>query len=422
MRGLHIGRRAAQFLCSAQQPSLSVCGSTAALPTEPLRAALPTLAAAFQLQTRLVSGSRTTQGFMQGWQQPKPQESVAVDPFSLVREEIETVSERLRRSIMSDIPALERAAEYFFKLGSEGKRLRPSMLLLMASSLSSALPNALFLTVDEAPPNQHPTEQRRRQQRIAEITEMIHVASLLHDDVIDNAATRRGLMSLNAFMGNKIAILAGDFLLARASVTLASLRNTEVIELLSQVIEHLVAGEILQMTSTEDALVSLDHYVQKTFYKTASLMANSCKAIAILGGQPQEVADLSWQFGRHLGLAFQFVDDILDFTSSASTLGKPALNDLKSGIATAPVLFAAEEFPELRPLILRKFKSSSDVQRAQQLVFRSQGIQRTRAMAADHAGMAAKSIQDMPPTDALHALACRQALIDLTAKVLTRTK
>lgn len=133
------------------------------------------------------------------------------------------------------------------QIGAEGKRLRPTMLVLMASSFAAALPSPLLLKVDESPVNHHPTEPRRRQQRIAEITEMIHVASLLHDDVIDNAETRRGLKALNSAMGNKIAILAGDFLLARASVSLASLRNTEVIELLSQVIEHLVSGEILQV-------------------------------------------------------------------------------------------------------------------------------------------------------------------------------
>ncbi len=121
------------------------------------------------------------------------------------------------------------------------------MLVLMASAFSAVLPSSHLLKVDQSPVNHHPLEPRRRQQRIAEITEMIHVASLLHDDVIDNAETRRGLKALNLAMGNKIAILAGDFLLARASVSLASLRNTEVIELLSQVIEHLVSGEILQV-------------------------------------------------------------------------------------------------------------------------------------------------------------------------------
>ena len=144
------------------------------------------------------------------------------------------------------------------QIGAEGKRLRPTMLVLMASAFSAVLPSADLLTVDQSPVNHHPLDMRRRQQRIAEITEMIHVASLLHDDVIDNAETRRGLKALNSAMGNKIAILAGDFLLARASVSLASLRNTEVIELLSQVIEHLVSGEILQVLIRLQ-LVSTEH-------------------------------------------------------------------------------------------------------------------------------------------------------------------
>lgn len=157
------------------------------------------------------------------------------DPFSLVRDEIECVWERLRRCIVSDIPALERAAEYFFRAGAEGKRLRSTIAMLMASALAPAAVPALLLTVDDAPPSAHPPDMRRRQQRIAEISELIHVASLLHDDVIDGADQRRGLRALNTLVGNKVAILAGDFLLARASVSLASLRNGEVIMLMSQV-------------------------------------------------------------------------------------------------------------------------------------------------------------------------------------------
>ncbi|KAK9820924.1 hypothetical protein WJX74_008213 [Apatococcus lobatus] len=346
----------------------------------------------------------------------------ALDPFALVHTELESVSERLRRSVFTEIPALSTAAEYFFRLGAEGKRLRPTMLLLMASALSAASPSASFLQVDTRPPNVHPTEERRRQQRVAEISEMIHVASLLHDDVIDEATTRRGLKALNALFGNKVAILAGDFLLARASVTLASLRNTEVIELLSQVIEHLVSGEILQMTVADSELLSLDHYIKKTYFKTGSLMANSCRAIALLGGHPEPVCDLSWQYGRHLGLAFQFIDDLLDFTSSSSTLGKPALNDLKSGLATAPVLYAAQEFPELNPMILRKFKLDGDVAAAQKLVFRSQGIQMTRDLAAEHAGLAADAVSRMPPAQSEHAEQCQRALTAITERVLTRKK
>ncbi len=157
-----------------------------------------------------------------------------VEPFGVVQHEVDVVSERLRHSVSTGIPALKTASEYFFRRGLEGKRLRPTLVLLMASALSPSAPAPEYLNVDLRPHTDHAPELRRRQQRIAEISELIHVASLLHDDVIDDAQTRRGVVSLNATMGNKTAILAGDFLLARASVSLAALRNTEIVELLSQ--------------------------------------------------------------------------------------------------------------------------------------------------------------------------------------------
>ncbi|KAL3144239.1 hypothetical protein ABBQ32_004017 [Trebouxia sp. C0010 RCD-2024] len=357
--------------------------------------------------------------YVQSWDD---NEKGPIDPFAIAEAEIDSISERLRQSLLTDIPALGRAAEYFFQIGAEGKRLRPTMLVLMASAFSAVLPSADLLIVDPSPVNHHPVDMRRRQQRIAEITEMIHVASLLHDDVIDNAETRRGMKALNSAMGNKIAILAGDFLLARASVSLASLRNTEVIELLSQVIEHLVSGEILQMTSEPEELLSIDHYIKKTFYKTASLMANSCKAVAILGNQPREDCQLAWEYGRHLGLAFQFIDDVLDFTSSSGELGKPNLNDIKSGVVTAPVLFAAEEHSELVEMIQRKFKGDGDVARANELVFDSRGIQRTRNMADEHCKLAADTITRFSGPQSAHARVCRRALTQITNRVLTRSK
>jgi len=345
-----------------------------------------------------------------------------VDPFGLVAEELTAVAGRMRAAVTTEVPALATAAEYFFKPGSEGKRTRSTMLLLLASALSEGAPNTSHNTVDESPARHHPQEVRRRQQRLAEVTELIHIASLMHDDVLDNAATRRGLRALNIEMGNKLAILAGDFLLARASVTLASLRNTEVIELLSTVLEHLVKGEVMQMSSSPEDLLSLDHYFRKTYFKTASLLANSARAVAILGNQDPAVSEHSYQYGLHLGLAFQFVDDMLDFTGNAMTLGKPALSDLNSGIATAPVLFAADEFPEMHELIRRKFKQPGDVEQARKWVEQSKGIERTRQLALDHATKAAEAVAAFPPTDCQHALICRDALTELTRRVVNRTK
>lgn len=348
--------------------------------------------------------------------------SSSIDPFSLVRLEIDSVSERLRRCIVSEIPTLERAAEYFFRAGAEGKRLRSTILLLMSNALAASPPDPTQMTVDDAPPDIHPLLLRRRQQRIAEITELIHVASLLHDDVIDEADTRRGLKALNSLFGNKVAILAGDFLLARASVSLASLKNPEVIALMSQVLEHLVAGEVIQLTSSPEEALSMDLYLKKSFYKTASLIANSCKSVAVLSDCSQEGAKAAWDYGRHIGLAFQLVDDILDFTGSAAELGKPACNDVRAGLATAPMLFAAEEVPELVPLIRRRFRGDDDVSIALDMVRESKGVEKAKQLAARHAEEASKALLRLPTVTADHAFESKQALHRLTEKVLSRRK
>ncbi|GMH33107.1 hypothetical protein BSKO_00941 [Bryopsis sp. KO-2023] len=343
-------------------------------------------------------------------------------PFGLVREEVDAVSERMRQSVVSEIPALDRASEYFFKVGSEGKRLRPCLALMLSTALAEEPLPPDRTDVDLRPPNFHVTELRRRQQRIAEIAETIHVASLLHDDVIDSASTRRGVDSLNIVVGNKLAILAGDFLLARVSVTLAALRTSEVIELISNILENLVTGEIMQMTSSPEELLTMDFYLEKTYRKTAALMANTSKSVAILADQPKEVCQLATDFGTHLGMAFQIIDDILDFTASKDVLGKPALNDLRSGIATAPVLLAVDEFPGLKKLVERKFRDNGDIEEAVKMVERSQGIQRARDLAAEHGRRAAAAIHSLPPARTNEAAGCRDALIHLTELVLKRSK
>ena len=136
---------------------------------------------------------------------------------------------------------------------------------------------------------------------------MIHTASLMHDDVIDEADTRRGRPSVNKIFGAKMAVLAGDFLLARSSVSLARLRNLEAIELMSTTIEHLVRGEVMQMKNADahDDISPFEYYLRKNYYKTGSLMSNSCKAALALGKHEEHICDLGFAFGRHIGLAFQ---------------------------------------------------------------------------------------------------------------------
>lgn len=341
-----------------------------------------------------------------------------LDPFSIVADELSILADRLRSMVVAEVPKLASAAEYFFKLGVEGKRFRPTVLLLMATALnlpiSAPLPHR---GVDMLS-----TELRTRQQCIAEITEMIHVASLLHDDVLDDADTRRGIGSLNSVMGNKLAVLAGDFLLSRACVALASLKNTEVVSLIATVVEHLVTGETMQMTTTSEQRRSMEYYLQKTYYKTASLISNSCKAIALLAGQTAEVSMLAFDYGKNLGLAFQLIDDVLDFTGTSSSLGKGSLSDIRHGIVTAPILFAIEEFPQLRPVVDRGFDKPGDMDLALDCLGKSRGIQRTRELAQKHANLASIAIESLPENDDEDVQRSRRALVELTQIVITRTK
>ncbi len=217
-----------------------------------------------------------------------------------------------------------------------------------------------------------------------------------------------------------VCLCSGDFLLARASVSLARLRDPYVTELLSLVIEHLVKGEIMQakplVMRGGRLWENVDLYMTKSYYKTASLIAHSCKAVAVLGGHSEAVQEIAYEYGKSIGLAFQIVDDLLDYQSSSLTMGKPAHNDLSHGIITAPVLFAAEEYPELREMMQRKFERSGDVQRAIELVEKSNGIQRARDLANACAADAVAAILQLKPSRS------RSALIRLADLVLHRDK
>ncbi|KAJ9550821.1 hypothetical protein OSB04_014866 [Centaurea solstitialis] len=359
--------------------------------------------------------------FSSGGPQPQYQRSSVedqVDPFSLVADELSVVANRLRSMVVAEVPKLASAAEYFFKMGVEGKRFRPTVILLMATALNLKIPKP----APEEVVDMFSTDLRLRQQSIAEITEMIHVASLLHDDVLDDADTRRGIGSLNYVMGNKLAVLAGDFLLSRACITLASLKNTEVVSLIATAVEHLVTGETMQMSTSAEQRSSMDYYLQKTYYKTASLISNSCKSIALLTGQTAEVSMLAYEYGKNLGLAFQLIDDVLDFTGTSSSLGKGSLSDIRHGIVTAPILYAMEEFPELRTVVDRGLDDPANVDLALEYLGKSHGIQRTRELAAKHASLASAAIDSLPENDDEDVQRSRRALVELTHRVINRTK
>ncbi len=314
--------------------------------------------------------------------------------FAPVDKDLSLLVENLKRLVSARHPILGAAAEHLF--GAGGKRLRPAIVLLVS--------RGTMLDLEITP----------RHRRLAEITEMIHTASLVHDDVVDQAQLRRKVPTVNSLFDNRIAVLAGDFLFAQSSWYLANLDNLDVVKLLSEVIRDFAEGEIMQGLNRFDTSLSIDAYLEKSYYKTASLIANSSKAAGLLSSVSDEVAQKLYLYGKNFGLAFQIVDDILDFTASTEVLGKPAGSDLVSGNLTAPALYALEEKPYLEVLIEREFSQKGDIEEAVALVTESDGIERSRQLAAHHAKLATQSLDCLKPS------ACSQALLELTDYVVSR--
>jgi len=375
------------------------------------------------------------------------------DPFKMVEKELKPFADSITELVSSDQPILSMAAKHFFEK-RHGKRFRPTIVQLVAKAVAAAVPDGQTSDTDSTattespetssstvggvsgwewsgasnieiegglvtPANHQGSDVWRRQAQLGQIVEMIHVASLIHDDVLDESDTRRGGESVHKLYSNKVAVLAGDYLLARASVLLARLENTAVVQIMATALESLVSGEVMQLKSSPESMLQMNSYLKKSYYKTASLICYACRSTALLGGHAygSTVATACEEFGFHLGLAFQIQDDILDFTAAESVLGKPALADMSLGLSTAPILYASVEFKELKPMIMRRFKNKGDKQAALEYLYKSENaMDNANGLARFHAQRAVDAILRLPQSEA------RDSLIRLTHKVITRNK
>ncbi|CAL0310214.1 unnamed protein product [Lupinus luteus] len=317
--------------------------------------------------------------------------------FDVVADDLQMLNKNLQSIVGAENPVLMSAAEQIFSAG--GKRMRPALVFLV----SRATAELLGLN-----------ELTAKHRRLAEIIEMIHTASLIHDDVLDESDLRRGKKTVHQLFGTRVAVLAGDFMFAQSSWYLANLENIEVIKLISQVIKDFASGEIKQASSLFDCDVKLDEYLIKSYYKTASLMAASTKGAAIFSGADNSLSEKMYEYGKNLGLSFQVVDDILDFTQSAEQLGKPAASDLSKGNLTAPVIFALEKEPKLRDIIESEFSETGSLDEAIELVKGCGGIERAQELAKEKADLAIQSLQCLPQS------VFRLALQDMVAYNLQR--
>ena len=311
-------------------------------------------------------------------------------------DDLARTEQELLRVVAADGDFLTDIAGHLIKAG--GKRVRPGFAMAAAAALDfSGAPATLDVI------------------RGGCAVELVHIGSLYHDDVMDDATTRRGVSSVNAEWGNHRAILAGDYLLGRASELAAAL-GTEAAGLLATTITQLCDGQIQELQAQFDTDRSVDAYERSITGKTASLLGTACRIGAIVGGLPRPVVESLTEFGLAYGMAFQIVDDILDVIATDEEAGKPTGNDLLEGIYTLPVLHALDDpavGPGLRSLLTAQI-TLDERDCARILIRESNGVTIALDVAQSFADKAAGALSDLPDTPGAAAL--RAASDDLIAR------
>lgn len=323
--------------------------------------------------------------------QMQPLAALGLEPLATDLERVET---ELAAAVRSEDPFLGEVAAHLVKAG--GKRLRPALTLCTGYAA-----NGIGPATDETITG-------------AVAVELVHLGSLYHDDVIDEAETRRGVPSVNARWSNIVAILAGDYLLARASELAASL-GAPVAALLAETIGELCRGQVLELQHLFDVDRSEAIYFSAIGGKTAALFATACR----IGGMVAEVEgptlDALTEFGHHLGVCFQIVDDVLDVTGSDASLGKPAGNDLMEGVYTLPVILALDRTPALRELLGRKL-DDDQVDEARRLAGADGALDAALDAARDEAARADKVLAATEGLDQEVIGGMRRLVDDLVAR------
>lgn len=318
---------------------------------------------------------------------PNPATSVELGPLGADLGRVETA---LRESVRTPDPFLSEVAMHLIEGG--GKRIRPTLTLCASYAVTS---------VDG------PATREAVLGGVA--CELVQTGSLYHDDVIDEAETRRGVPSVNARWSNIVAILAGDFLLARAS-SLAAALGADVAALLAETIGDLCRGQVLELQHLFDVDRTEEDYLSAIEGKTAALFATSCRIGGMVSGAPDATLDALTRFGRHLGMCFQVVDDILDLTATDEGLGKPAGKDILEGVYTLPVIYAMRDSSTLRALLGRPLEGDQ-LDEARSIASGNGAVDLALAVARAQATKAADALDG---ADGLDARVCNQlgSLVD----------
>jgi octaprenyl-diphosphate synthase len=311
--------------------------------------------------------------------------ATAKEVFELLREDLVAVEQELGRDAASTVSTITEIAEYLRSGG--GKRIRPSMLLMAAHTLGYSGPSSI---------------------RLGAVVEMVHAATLVHDDIIDGADMRRGRPSANTTWGNEKCVLAGDWLYMQAFHVALKEKNLRILDLLIELTQQMVEGELLQIQKLGHA-VSEAEYFDLIYRKTACLFSTSMRLGAILASATPELEDALATYGRSVGLAFQIVDDVLDLTATEEVLGKPVASDLREGKATLAVIHsidhgtAADRKAIQRVLDDRSFENMSR-ERLRAILERNGSIEYAMASADKYAAQSRKALEKLPDSEYKRAL------------------
>jgi octaprenyl-diphosphate synthase len=311
--------------------------------------------------------------------------ATAKEVFELLREDLVAVEQELGRDAASSVSTITEIAEYLREGG--GKRIRPSLLLLSAHLLGFAEQPAI---------------------RLGAVVEMLHTATLVHDDIIDGADTRRGRPSANTTWGNEKCVLAGDWLYMQAFKVALEERNLRVLDLLIGLTQQMVEGELLQIQKL-GKMVSEAEYYDLIFRKTACLFSVSMRLGAVLAKAPEADENSLAAYGRAVGLAFQIVDDVLDLTANEEVLGKPVASDLREGKATLAVIHAADHGTAADRKAIRRVlddRSFENVSRQQirEILVRNGSVEYAMTAADRYAEQSRQALYPFPDSEFKRAL------------------
>jgi len=317
---------------------------------------------------------------------------IAIDPLDTAIQEVDAV---IRRRLASEVALIDQISHYIINAG--GKRIRPRLVLLFSEALGFAGP---------------------QRHELAAIVEFIHTATLLHDDVVDESAMRRGRATANAIFGNAASVLVGDFLYSRAFQMMVSVNNMRVLDVLADATNVIAEGEVLQLMNMHDADLAVQDYLRVIRFKTAKLFEASARLGAVLGGADSALEASCAGYGRALGTAFQLMDDVLDYEGKSEELGKNVGDDLREGKPTLPLLLAMERGSDSERALIRHAIEHGEVQGLPGIlavVRRTGALEATREAARHEAEQAAMMLSALPESRA------KQALLDLAARAIHRS-